>query len=277
MIILDGKKLKEEILENLKDKVKDLDLTLAVIQIGHDEASNVYIKQKKKICESLNINFNYYNYEDDVKEEEIIKLIRRLNKDKTTGILLQLPIPEHLNVNRIINEIDYRRDVDGLTDKNIANLSSNKGGLIPCTPKGIRTLLNAYNIPLEGANVVIVGRSNLVGKPLSKLMINENATVTVCHTKTVNLKDITKRADILVVATGCAHLIKDDMVKKGAAVIDVGISRINEKLVGDVDFDNVKKKASYITPVPGGVGPMTIASLAENIYEAYLLQKNNFM
>ena len=272
MEILDGKKLRDSILEDLKNKIQDLNLTLAVIQIGNDEASSIYIKQKEKMCINLGINFNHYKIESNVTDEEVISLINTLNNNETTGILLQLPIPDHLNVRKIIDTIDYKKDVDGLTSINMANLVLKEDGIIPCTPKGIMTILKSYNLNVEGKNVVIIGRSNLVGKPLFNLMLNKNATVTICHTKTKNLKEITKNADILVSATGHAKLITEDMVKDNAIIIDVGISRVEGKLVGDVDFDSVKDKVSYITPVPGGVGPMTIGSLAENIYKAYLLQ-----
>ncbi len=273
MKILDGKLVRDEILYQLNKKVAGLNLSLAVIQIGNDEASTIYINQKEKMCHNLGIEFKHYKLEENVTNEDVIRLIESLNIDNTTGILLQLPIPEHLNVQKIINTIDYRKDVDGLTKQNVANLVLNENGLIPCTPKGIMTILKKYNINLTGKNVVIIGRSNLVGKPLYNLILKENGTVTTCHTKTRNLKEITKNADILISATGHASLITKDMIKKNAVIVDVGISRINGKLVGDVDFDKVKEKASFITPVPGGVGPMTIGSLAENIYEAYLLQK----
>lgn len=272
MEILDGKKIRDEILEELKLKVNDLNLSLAVIQIGHDEASNIYIKQKKIMCEYLNIKFNHYNFEDTVSDEDIINLIEKLNHDETTGILLQLPIPKHLDVQKIINTIDYHKDIDGLTNTNVASLVLNKKGIIPCTPKGIMTILDKYKIKLDGKNVVIIGRSNLVGKPLYNLMLQENATVTLCHSKTNNLKEHTLNADIIVSALGKPHFITVDMVKKNAIVIDVGISRVHNKVLGDIDFKNVKNNSSYITPVPGGVGPMTIAALAQNIYEAYILQ-----
>ncbi len=272
MEILDGKKVREEILEELKAKFKNLNLTLAVIQIGEDAASSIYIGQKEKMCNNLGINFKHYNFENDVKEEEIIDLINKLNNDETTGILLQLPIPKHLNEQRILNTIDYKKDVDGLTNANVANLVLNENGLVPCTPKGVMTILKHYNIDLNSKKVVIIGRSNLVGKPLFNLMLNENATVTLCHSKTKNLKEHTLNADIVVAAVGKPKFVTEDMISDDAVVIDVGISRVDGKVVGDVDYDNIKDKASYITPVPGGVGPMTIASLAENIYEAYLIQ-----
>ena len=273
MNILDGKKLRDEIFLKLKDKVKDLKLSLAVIQVGDDEASNVYINQKKKMCENLIIQFKHYRLQESILDDEVIHLIEKLNKDDTTAILMQLPIPNHLNKQKIIDSIDYRKDVDGLTSINAGNLLLGKKGLIPCTPKGIITLLKYNNIDLKGKRVTIIGRSNLVGKPLALLMLRENATVSICHSKTKNIKDITLNSDIIISATGKNSLVKEDMIKDNAVVVDVGISKIDGKLFGDVDFEQVSRKCSYITPVPGGVGPMTIASLAENIYEAYLIQK----
>lgn len=272
-MILDGKKISEEILSDLKEKVYNLNLTLAVIQIGDDQSSNIYINQKRKLCNKLNINFNHHKLSSDISEEEVRNLIDSLNKDETTGILLQLPIPNQINAEKLQNSINYKKDVDGLNDVNKCNLINNKPGIVPCTAKGIITLLNKYDIETYGKNVVVVGRSNLVGKPISNLLLNRDATVTVCHSKTKDLAKFTREADILIVATGMKHLITSSMIKKDAVIIDVGISKIDNKLYGDVDFENVKNKSSYITPVPGGIGPMTIASLAENLYEAYLLQK----
>ena len=225
------------------------------------------------MCNSLNIGFKLYNFEEDVTTEEIISLIEKLNKDETTGILLQLPIPKHLDEQKILDTIDYRKDIDGLTSINTTSLYLNKPGIVPCTPKGILTILKKYHIDLEGKNVVIVGRSSIVGKPLFNAMINQNATVTLCHSKTKNLKEHTLNADIIVTDIGKPHIITKEYIKEGSIVIDAGISRLDGKVVGDVDFENVKDLTSYITPVPGGVGPMTIASLAENIVEAKELQK----
>lgn len=271
-MILDGKKIRNEILDELRDKIKDLHLSLAVIQVGNDEASNVYIKQKRKVCENLNINFNHLKLDNNITEEEVLTIIRKLNNDNTTGILLQLPIPKHLDEVKLQNEIDYKKDVDGLNYINVNKLINKEECLLPCTAKGIITLLKKYQIKIESQNVVVVGRSNLVGKPVSNLFLNENATVTICHSKTKDLSKITKEADILVVATGIKNLITKDVVKENSIIIDVGINKINNKLYGDVDYENVKELVSYITPVPGGIGPMTICSLAENLYEAYLLQ-----
>lgn len=275
MEILDGKTFKDETILKMKEEIAGLNLSLAVIQIGNDEASSVYINQKRIMCESLNIIFNHFKLEDDVSESNVIELIEKLNNDdKITGILLQLPIPNHLNKQRIIDSIDYKKDVDGLTTKNAGNLLLGIDGIVPCTPIGIINLLKHYNIELSGKRVAIIGRSNLVGKPLAILMIRENATVTVCHSNTKNIKEITLNSDIVISATGKSGLITEGMIRDNSVVVDVGISRVDGKLLGDVDYDNVSKKCLYITPVPGGVGPMTILSLAQNIYKAYLSQKH---
>ena len=277
MTILDGKKVKLEMLNELKEKVKLLDrkLGLAVIQIGEDPASSVYVRNKNKMAEDLNYNFKHIHLDEKVSEEEVLKEIDKLNKDNNIdGILVQMPIPKHLNAKKIQNKIDPLKDVDGLTDINMGKLSHNIDSLIPCTPMGIISLLKYYNTPIEGKNVVIVGRSDLVGRPLASLMINNNATVTLCHSKTDNLKKYTKMADILVVAIGKPNFITGDMVKKNSTIIDVGINRTDNGLVGDVDFDSVKDKVKFITPVPGGVGQMTVLELGRNVYKAYLLRNN---
>ncbi|MBE6151827.1 MAG: bifunctional methylenetetrahydrofolate dehydrogenase/methenyltetrahydrofolate cyclohydrolase FolD [Firmicutes bacterium] len=272
MMVLDGKELSGQVKTQIKNDVKTYMIKpcLAVIQIGDDPASNVYIKAKEKACNEVGIYFKHIKYADDVKEKEVINKIVELNNDEyVNGILLQLPIPEKYNTERIINYIARNKDVDGLTDINVGKLINNKKCLVSCTPQGIMELLNHYNIELEGKNVVIVGRSNLVGKPLISLFLNRNATVTICHSKTKDLQNHTTQADILVVAVGKKHFITEDMVKDDAVVIDVGINREDGNLYGDVDFDNVKKKASHITPVPGGVGPMTVAMLLKNVNECY--------
>ena len=274
MIIMDGKKLKEKTLNKLKEEIKDLDTTLglAVIQVGNDEASNVYVNQKRKMAIELGYKFVYKIFSSNISQANLIKEIDILNKDDSIhGILVQMPVPEHIDSKAVQNSIDPAKDVDGLTYLNGGRLISKEDGLKPCTPKGIIALLEEYNIPIEGKNAVVVGRSMLVGKPIANLLLNKNATVTICHSKTKDVKKYTKSADIVVVAVGKPHFLTDDMVKKGAVVVDVGISRVDGKLYGDVDFDNVSKKASYITPVPGGVGPMTVAELACNVYEAYKL------
>ncbi len=278
MKLLDGKEVKLKILEDLKQKLLNLNekLGLVVIQIGNDPASDVYVRQKKKMAEDLGYNFNHINLDENVNEDEILAIIDKLNNDDMVdGILVQMPIPSTLNVKRIQNAILPYKDVDGLTDINIGKLVHNEDSLVACTPMGIIDLLDYYNIDIEGKNVVIIGRSDLVGKPLASLMINRNATVTLCHSKTINLDFYTKNADILVVAIGKPNFIKRDSVKDGAVIIDVGINRMaNGMLCGDVDFDDVKDKVSYITPVPGGVGQMTVAELALNTYKAHMLRKS---
>lgn len=278
MQILDGKEVKRIKLEELKNEVLKLDrpLGLTVIQVGDDSASNIYVKQKSKMANNLEFNFNHIKLEEDVTEEEVLKIINSLNRDNCVdGILVQMPLPEHLNSRIIQNTISPLKDVDGLTDINMGMLVHKKNCLVPCTPLGVMELLKYYNIDVAGKNVVIVGRSDLVGRPMAEVMINNDATVTLCHSKTKNLKDITKNADVLVVAVGKAKLITSDMVKDGVVVVDVGINRLEDgSLCGDVDFDDVSSKCSYITPVPGGVGQMTVLELGYNTYKAYLLRQD---
>lgn len=273
--ILDGKALSNKIIENIREKTLLLDKKpgLGVILVGENPASKVYVKNKEK--QALNAGFNsvVYKLPENTSKDDLLKLIDELNNDEgTNGILLQLPLPKHLNPYDFLDKINPKKDVDGFHPVNAGKLMLNeKPYAVPCTPKGIITLLDEYNIKLEGANAVIIGRSNIVGKPLSMLLLNRNATVTVVHSKTKNLSEITKNADILISATGRADMVTGNMVKKGAVVIDVGIIRDeNGKLRGDVDFDSVKKIAGFITPVPGGVGPMTIAALIQNTYELSL-------
>lgn len=276
-MILDGKRLKEKILNDLKEKVSSLNEkpTLCVIQIGNDEASNIYINQKRKMCEFIGYNFIHEKLDEDVSQDYVLGLIDRLNNDsKITSILIQMPVPSSIDPKTIQNRVKKEKDVDGLNDYNVIDLLNNRDSLIPCTANGVLELLNEYNIDVEGKHVVMVGRSGLVGMPLFHLLENKNATVTLCHSKTKDLKSITKTAEILIVATGNKHLITEDMVKEGSVIVDVGINKVDGKLYGDVDFDNIKDKVSYISPVPGGVGPMTIASLAKNILKAYEIQKD---
>lgn len=275
--IIDGKKIRNEILEELKKEIKTYMIKpcLAVIQVGNDEASNTYIKAKENACHNIGIYFKHIKFNETVKEIEIINKILELNNDEYVhGILLQLPIPNHLNSNKLINYIARNKDVDGLTDISLGKLFNNKDGMVSCTPQGIIKLLEHEKIEISGKNIVIVGRSNLVGKPLLGLLLNKDATVTICHSKTKNLKHHTKNADILVSAVGKKHFITQDMVKDNAVIIDVGITKEEDKIYGDVDFENVKNKASYITPVPGGVGPMTVAMLMNNVIKAYKKQNN---
>lgn len=274
--LLDGKVVKTMALEGLKKLVNEIErpLGLIVIQVGDNASSNIYIKQKRKMAEFLGFNFNHIKLEDDVTLEGILRIIDELNNDeKVDGILVQMPVSEHLDSKVIQNAINPLKDVDGLTDINMGKLVHKKECLVPCTALGIMELLNYYNIPVISKNVVVVGRSDLVGRPVAELLINASATVTLCHSKTKDLASITREADILIVAVGKSRLITKDMVKDGAVVIDVGINKLEDgSLCGDVDFENVKDKCSYITPVPGGVGQMTVLELGFNTYKAYLLR-----
>lgn len=276
-IIIDGKKIANEILEDLKEKTSKLSKKpcLAVILASDDASSKIYVNSKEKHSLYLGFKSSIYRFDKSITQGDLIKLIHELNENpEVNGILVQLPLYEHLNSQEIIELINPKKDVDGFHPINVGKLSSNLNPWATCcTPKGIIKLLKAYKINLVGKNVLVIGRSNIVGKPVATMLLNENATVTLAHSKTKKLKNIAKEADIIISATGCPKLIKADMVKKGAIVIDVGISRqLNGKLIGDVDFEKVKNVASYITPVPGGVGPMTIACLMENTYELYLAQ-----
>ena len=272
--IIDGKELAKNIREGLKEEVKelknaDINPKLAVIMVGDDKASKVYVKNKSKACEDVGIEYEEYLLPEKTKMKELLELIEKLNNDETIqGILVQSPLPEGLDANEAFKTISPKKDVDGFNPINVGKLSLNQDCFVSCTPYGIIKMLEKYNIETEGANAVIIGRSNIVGKPLAKCLLNKNATVTVCHSRTKNLKEITKQADILIAAIGKAKFVTEDMVKKGATVIDVGINRTESGLVGDTDFDAIKEKASYITPVPGGVGPMTIAMLMTNVIKA---------
>lgn len=271
MKILDGKSLSAKIKDELKGNVNSYFQTpiLAVVTIGDDAASEVYVKNKKKACEYVGMSFLHLDYASCVKEEVVIKKIKQLNKDKSiNGIIVQLPIPKNFNVSKIINTIDPSKDVDGLTNIQAGKLIQNEKCLASCTPKGILEIFKEYKIDLEGKHVVIVGRSNLVGKPLMLECLNKNATVTMCHSKTKDLKKYTKDADILVVAVGKKYLIDKTMVKKDSVIIDVGINREDGKIYGDVN-PNVEEVCGYLTPVPGGVGPMTVSMLLKNTFEAY--------
>lgn len=270
-IILDGKKLRDKIFENLKQKLNNMSEkpTLAVILVGDDPASQIYVKNKKKTAENLGINSIVINYPSNISEKILLDKIQELNNDnKITAILVQLPLPKHIDKFKIIDTIAPEKDVDGLTPYNSGKLFSGEEPYVyPCTPKGILLLLDEYNIELEGKHVVVIGRSNLVGKPVAQMLLNRNATVTMCHSHTKNLSDITKTADIVVSAVG-KNIIGEKMLKSDCVVVDVGIFKdINGKICGDVDFASASKIAAYISPVPGGVGPMTIASLMLNTVE----------
>lgn len=278
MEIIDGKKLAKEIRANLKIKCEELkekgiNPKLAVVMVGEDKASQVYVRNKSKVCEEIGIEFEEYLLKENTMQEELIELIEKLNKDKkVSGILLQSPIPSHLDINEAFRAIAPEKDVDGFNPVNVGKLCLNQDTFVSCTPYGIMKMFEAYNIDLAGKNVTIIGRSNIVGKPLIQCCLNKNATVTVCHSKTKNLKEHTKNADVVIAAIGKSKFITEDMIKDNAIVIDVGINRGEDgKLTGDVDFKNVSKKASYITPVPGGVGPMTIAMLMNNVIKACTL------
>lgn len=274
MEIMDGKNLSNIIKDDLRKEISMYVQTpiLAVITIGDDEASKVYVNNKRKSCEQVGISFMYFDYLSEVKESVVINKIKELNKDvSVNGIIVQLPIPDHFNVDKIINTIDVSKDVDGLTNESKARRMNNKSSLIPCTTKGILELLDYYKINIESKRVVVVGRSELVGTPTYQECLKRNATVTICHSKTIDLGSITKEADILIVATGHKYLIDKNMIKEGCVIIDVGISRDNGKLYGDVN-PNVSDKCSYLTPVPGGVGPMTVVMLLKNTFIAYKSQ-----
>ncbi|HHT87840.1 MAG TPA: bifunctional methylenetetrahydrofolate dehydrogenase/methenyltetrahydrofolate cyclohydrolase FolD [Clostridiales bacterium] len=269
--IIDGKKISTDIKNELKEQVeqlkeKNIEVCLCVIQVGADPASTIYVRNKKKACEYIGIKSLSYELPEDTAEEQLIELINELNQRKDVhGILVQLPLPKHIDEDRIIQTISPDKDVDGFHPESVGRLSIGHKGFVSCTPAGVVQLLKRYNIGIEGKECVIIGRSNIVGKPMAMLMLRENATVTVCHSKTRNLSEITSRADILIVAIGKPKFITKEYVKQGAVVIDVGMHRNeNNKLCGDVDYDDVLEKVSAITPVPGGVGPMTIAMLMYN-------------
>ncbi|MCR4991088.1 MAG: bifunctional methylenetetrahydrofolate dehydrogenase/methenyltetrahydrofolate cyclohydrolase FolD [Lachnospiraceae bacterium] len=269
--IIDGKLISSQIKSELADDVKILKaqgvhICLCVIQVGNDPASSVYVKNKKKGCELIGIDSESYELPEETTEEELLDLIDRLNNDdRITGILVQLPLPKHINEDAVIEKISPLKDVDGFNPISVGNLCIGKEGFVSCTPAGIIELLKRSNIEIAGKECVVLGRSNIVGKPMSLLMLRENATVTIAHSKTKDLKEVCKRADILIVAIGKSRFITSEYVKEGAVVIDVGINRgADGKLCGDVDYDDVFDKCSFITPVPGGVGPMTIAMLLKN-------------
>jgi len=272
--ILDGKALSDDILKNCKKIIEMLETKpqLAVIQVGDNIASKIYVKKKQRIAEEIGLRSVVIKLDSDISEKELIKQIEILNKDKDThAILVQLPLPAHIDEFKIQDSINYLKDVDGFSMYNTAAIAKGKPPLVyPCTPCGIMRLLEKYNIEIAGKHAVIIGRSNIVGRPMALMLLNKSATVSICHSKTVNLAQITKTADIIVSAVGIPNILTADMVRKGAVVIDVGINRLDSgSIVGDVDFEAVRQVAGYITPVPGGVGPMTIAMLMENTIELF--------
>lgn len=273
--LIDGKAISKEIKDELKEKVANLkeqgvDICLAVIQVGNDPASSVYVGNKKKACEYIGIESLAYELPSETTEEELLTLVDKLNNDdRVNGILVQLPLPDHIDEDKIIKAISPKKDVDGFHPASVGALSIGQPGFVSCTPAGVIQLLKRSNIDIAGKECVVIGRSNIVGKPMGMLLLRENGTVTICHSRTQNLKEVCKRADILVAAVGRPKMIDASYVKAGATVIDVGIHRdANNKLCGDVDFDSVKEIAGAITPVPGGVGPMTIAMLMYNCVES---------
>ena len=278
--IIDGKAISSFVKDRVKNGVEELknkgiSVGLAVIIVGEDPASKVYVANKKKACESLGIVSEEYALPENTTEQELLALINELNNKKSiNGILCQLPLPKHLDEKLIINSILPEKDVDAFHPSNVGRIMIGDYDFVPCTPAGIMEMLAYENIDVEGKNCVVIGRSNIVGKPMGMLLLHKNGTVTICHSRTQNLKEICRNADILVAAVGKANFVTEDMVKDGAVVIDVGMNRENGKLCGDVDYQNVMKKASAITPVPGGVGPMTIAMLMQNTLTAAKRQNN---
>lgn len=279
MELIDGKAISQQIKDEVKERVEALrqqgkEVTLAVIQVGDDPASSVYVNNKKKACAYTGMRSEAFELPQETTQEELLQLIRQLNdREDINGILVQLPVPDHIDENEVIRAISPKKDVDGFHPQSVGALCIGQPGFVSCTPAGIIELLKRSGVEIAGRECVVVGRSNIVGKPMALLMLRENATVTVAHSKTKNLKEICKRADILIVAVGKPKLVTAEYVKEGAVVIDVGIHRMeNKKLCGDVDFDDVAPVCSKITPVPGGVGPMTIAMLMHNCVESVILQ-----
>lgn len=270
--ILDGKLVAQEIRKNLEEEIRKLHPKpgLAFVQVGVNPASTIYVDLKNKACQQVGIYSEIHRLPDSTSEDELLLLINELNfRQDIHGILVQLPLPPHINTYKTLDTVNPLKDVDGLNSINIGYLHQGRPGLIPATPKGIVRLLDYYNIELEGRNTIVIGRSNLVGRPIAELMTQRNSTVTLCHSKSKSLKEITRKADILISAAGNPAFIKGDMLKEGVVLVDVGISKLEDKIVGDMDFESVKEIAGYITPVPGGIGPMTIAMVLENTLEAY--------
>lgn len=282
MTLIDGKATSQKIKDEIKNEViklkqKGITPTLAVILVGDDPASQTYVASKQKACLACQMGSVMHKLSANTTEQELISLIDVLNADDSIdGILVQLPLPKHINTNEILRKIDPKKDVDGFCAQNMGALVSGLNGFVPCTPLGIMELLKQYNINPQGLNALVIGRSNIVGKPMAALLLNAGATVTIAHSKTKNLADLSKNADLIIAAIGKANFIKPEMVKEGAIIIDVGINRLeNGKLVGDCDFENLKDKCAFITPVPGGVGPMTIAMLLSNTLKSAKERKLN--
>lgn len=277
--IIDGKLVSQSVRDAIKAEVEKMEIKpgLAVVIVGEDPASKVYVRNKKRGCEEVGFNSWVYELHEETTQSELLSLIDKLNSEKEVhGILVQLPLPRHLNEKEVTERIIPEKDVDAFHSENCGRILKGSATLLPCTPAGVMEMLHYYDIPVAGKNCVVIGRSNIVGKPMALLLLGENGTVTVCHSKTKDLPDVTKRADILVSAVGKAKFVTSEMVKPGAVVIDVGMNHDeNGKLCGDVDFENVEKTASYITPVPGGVGPMTISILLKNTLNAALNIINN--
>ena len=276
MVLIDGKKVSGEIRNRLADEIQELKKKtgktpgLATVLVGDDPASAVYVRNKNKICGELGFQSFEQKLSADTSEEKLLQLVGELNTNKDVhGILVQLPLPDQIDSEKILQAIDPKKDVDAFHPINVGKLVVGNALLTPCTPTGIIALLDRYDIEISGKHAVIVGRSNIVGKPVSMLLLHRNATITICHSRTQNLEEVTRSADILVAAVGRANFVTEEMVSEGTVVIDVGINRVDGKLTGDVDFEPVSKKASHITPVPGGVGPMTIALLMENTLKAF--------
>lgn len=282
MQIIDGKKVSAQVKEEVRKQTLELKEThgitpgLAVVIVGDDPASRVYVNNKKKACEVVGFKSEEYALPASTTQEELLKLVNTLNnKEDVNGILVQLPLPEHLDDKAVIEAINPQKDVDAFHAVNVGKIMLGEYDFLPCTPSGVMEMLHAYDIPVSGKNCVVIGRSNIVGKPMAMLLLHENGTVTICHSRTQNLAEVCRGADILVAAVGKPKFVTADMVKDGAVVIDVGMDRDeNGKLCGDVDFENVKNKCSYITPVPGGVGPMTISTLMKNTLKACKIQNN---
>ena len=276
MSIIDGKALAKSIRKDVKDEVTKLTEKygksphLVVVLVGENPASQTYVRMKHRACERAGIRSTAINKDPSITENELLDTVKELNEDPDVhGILVQLPLPKHIDSNKVINTIAYEKDVDGFHPMNIAALQIGTKGIVSATPKGIITLLEHTGIQVEGKQALVIGRSNIVGKPVAQLLLNKNATVTIAHSRTRNLETLCKAADIVVAAVGRPKMVTGDMIKEGATVIDVGVNRVEDKLIGDVDFESAKDKAAHITPVPGGVGPMTIASLLQNTVECF--------